>query len=123
MTSANRFQMPMPDAEGQGQPGQPGQPGRHSESSSPPSALASLASLAALPREPFPKLVEGRELPCARCGVVCRYEASSRVGPGSPEFLRAHPDVWLAFVADPKTGTLEVVAACSEDCMQKIIRE
>lgn len=73
--------------------------------------------------EPFPKLVEVRELSCARCGALCRYESSTARYPGAPEFLRAQPDVWLSFVVDPQTDTLDVVAACSEECVQRLFRE
>ena len=84
-----------------------------------------------LPIEPFPKLVEVRDLSCSGCGRLCRYESSSSEveGPGSRvqgpvrEFLRAHPDIWLSFVVDPRTDTLDVVAACSEACVQRVLRK
>ncbi len=126
MSPANRFQMPLPER---------------------PFPLGGREERA----EPFARLVEGRELPCASCGIVCRYEsASSPLGPSAfggrqsareesgsgsgrepraecrgpiREFLRARPDVWLALVVDPKTETLEVVATCSEPCVQKLLRE
>ncbi len=98
MSPANRFQMPLPE--------KPFPLGRAGERP-----------------EPFPKLVECRELPCSSCGVTCRYESSTASHPGSPEFLRAHPDVWISLVVDPKTDTLELVAACSESCVQRLFRE
>jgi len=73
--------------------------------------------------EPFPRLVDVRDLSCSACRAPCRYESSTGRHPGSPEFLRAHPDVWLGFVIDPKTDTLAVVAACSESCVQRLLRE
>ncbi len=75
-----------------------------------------------LPIEPFAKLAEVRALSCLGCRRICRYESSSS-GPGSLEFLRAHPDVWLSFVVDPRTDTLEVVAVCSEACTQRVLRK
>src|SRR4029077_520508 len=63
-----------------------------------------------LPLQPFPKLVDVRTLCCAACGRTCLYESSSSGHPGSPEFLRARPDVWLSFIVDPRTDTLDLIA-------------
>src|SRR5512147_1762304 len=101
MSPIHRFQMPMPSRDGGEHVTQPHYPAS----------------------EPFPKLVEPRSLPCAACGVTCRYESSTSRDPGSPEFLRAQPDVWLAFLIDPRTDTLDLVAACSEACVQRLLRE
>lgn len=98
MSPLNRFHMPMPE--------RPFLLGRHAERP-----------------EPFLKLVEVRELQCACCGKLCRYESSTSRNPGAPEFLRAQPDMWMALVVDGKTDTLDVVVACSEDCVQKLLRE
>lgn len=97
MSPANRFQMPMPE--------KPFPLGQREERP-----------------EPFPRVVEVRELPCAGCGAVCRYSSSTGTYAGSPEFLKAHPDVWFAFGVDPKTDTLDLLAACSEDCVQRLLR-
>lgn len=102
MSPANRFRMPPPDDS---------------------MVLVPLTDPIHLPIEPFPKLVDVRELSCAGCGRTCRYESSSSGHPGSPEFLRAHPDVWLSFVVDLKTDTLDLIAACSESCMQGVLRK
>mgnify|MGYP001606135570 CR=1 FL=1 len=102
MSPTNRFRMPLPEE---------------------PARFAPLGRPVDLPIEPFPKLVEVRDLHCAGCGKICRYESSSSGLAGSPEFLRAHPDTWLSFVVDPRTETLEVLAACSEACVQRVLRE
>ncbi len=98
MSPANRFRMPMPDR-------------------------LVLPSIETDRPEPFPKLVEIRELECAACRKICRYVSSRSSHPSSPEFIRPRPDVWLAFVVDPKTDTLELVAACSEVSGQRLLWE
>lgn len=102
MSPANRFRMPLPEE---------------------PVTVVPLEGPIHLPIEPFAKLADVRELSCAGCGRVCRYESCSSGHPGSPEFLRAHPDVWVSFIIDPRTDTLDLIAACSEGCVQRVLRE
>lgn len=98
MSPASRFRMPLP--EGQAPPA----PRR-------------------MPIEPFARLVDPRELACGQCGAVCRYDSATGTRPDSPEFLKAAPDVWLYFFVDPVSDVLTVAAVCSEDCMQRLLRD
>lgn len=97
MSPANRYRMPLPTLDLTGGP--------------PPSI------------EPFRRLVDVRRLSCAHCGVVCRYESAASGRPESPEFLKASADVWLGFVIDERTDTLELSLVCSERCLQALLVE
>lgn len=98
MSGASRFTMPMPEGTTIGRKGGP------------------------IGAEPFARLVETLTVPCAYCGLVCRYESASGRRPESPQFLKAAPGVWLGFVEHPASGVLGVTCGCSEECLDKILR-
>jgi hypothetical protein len=67
------------------------------------------------------KIASSRPLACAVCEAPVNIESATSPHPEAPEMLRPPPGAWLGFVQGDTC--LEFVVACSEGCLDILLKE
>jgi len=72
-----------------------------------------------LPREPFQRLVDLRQGACEVCGKLVSFESILPLDSDKPEFVKTRLS-WLGWRLDDDLGTVTLLVACSDRCVQAI---